>query len=175
MTLQAIYSTVMILLIGIGITTIVYVLFRKWTTGRILVFIYTKERQLKRYAVRPDSQNKLQVGGRAYLFKQDHVFTTRAFFLRETFPALIFDEGRPSPVDMYTRSPGGGVSSAELSEILGDQTVRDFVSATRNGPSAQALKNAIMMGTMISIGGSVGGVYILFTVFPGLTASFGGG
>ncbi len=159
---------------GVGLTTLLYLLYRRLVRGKIICYIYNKNRVIYRKAIRPDEIGLLSVNGRAYYYQESQVMTTQGFLLREPTPALVFEEGKPNPINLFeqTVNPLGedDISSNELSRILNDATVRDFVQA-QSKVSLTELKyliigvGLVLLVTMIGVGywlkgidlGAVGG------------------
>lgn len=127
--LVSLFNTVYVIFIGIGVAAVAYYFYRRWTRGRVVLFIFSKNRNFYRKTARPDGSNVLAVKGKAYLYKEDRVLLTTSFLLKESSPCLVYAEGRPSPVDLFSRTPQDGITDSELSDIMNDDTIKDFVSA----------------------------------------------
>lgn len=149
-------------LAGVGLMSLVYVAYRHFVRGKIICYIYNKNRFIYKKAARPDELGLLHVKGRAYYYRENEVLTTKGFLLSEPFPALIFEEGRPNPVNLWQKraNPLGAedVSSMELSKILNDGTVRDFVEA-QSKISLQQVTGIIVVTGLILLAAVVGTGY----------------
>src|SRR3990172_1585002 len=94
---------IILFLSGIGVMTLVYATYRHYVKGRIICYIYNKNRFIYKAAVRPDPEGLLHVKGKAYCYRAEEVLTTKGFLLSEPFPALLFEESHPNPVDLWKR------------------------------------------------------------------------
>lgn len=153
--LVSLANTAYVVLIGIGIAAIAYFLYRRWTRSRVVLFIFSKNRHLYRRTARPDKSNVLKVGAKSYIYSEDRVLLTSSGFLRESSPCLVYAEGRPSAVNLFGRTPQDGITDSELSDIMNDDTIRDFVSAQGNVQPRQI--RDLVLGTAILLAVAVGG------------------
>jgi hypothetical protein len=144
----------------------IYYLYRRWTKDRIVLYIFAKNRKLYKKAVRPTEDNGiLHVGGRAYHYKEDKILHTTSFLLKELSPCLVYAEGRPDPIDLYARTPNSIVDSSELSDILGDNTVSQFVSAQSGIDPKQILQGVVAVG-VISVVTVAGATWMILQRLP---------
>jgi len=165
--IQLIYTAMFLILAGIVISSVTFMFFRKWTRGKVLVNIYTRDRRLQRHLIRPTDLGKIQVGkAKAYLYKEAEVHFTRLFFIGESFPTLTYVESKPTPIHIDSLTPVGGVSSSELSDIMNDDTVRDFVSSTQAGPSPKDMIRVMFRLAILQLMGTAVVVYAITELLP---------
>jgi hypothetical protein len=138
-----------LVLLGIALTVGAYLLYRRWAAGRIVVYIFTKERTFYKRAVIPGSLNELSIDGSTYVYDEKSVFYTPGFLLKEAKPALIFHKDNPTPLDLFSKTRKSGYSSAELGEMMNDSTVRDFVSAQSSLQPKQIMTAIVVMGLAV--------------------------
>lgn len=147
---------------GIGLMTLVYLAYRHFVRGKIICYIYNKNRFIYKKAARPDELGLLHVEKKTYYYRENEVLTTKGFLLSEPFPALVFEEGRPNPVNLWQKraAPLGAedLSSMELSKILNDGTVRDFVEA-QSRISLSQVTGIIVVTSLILLAAIVGTGY----------------
>ena len=160
-----IYGYTFLFLAGIGVLFLVYLVYRRWTKGKIICYFYTPDRSLFRKSIRPDPDlHILEHSKRAYIYRQDRVLMTPGFLLKEPTPALFFDLGEVHPIDLFGKTPkrgDDGVSSAELSSILNDGTVKDFISAQGKHTVGQVLYTQVIGFGLIILAVGIGAYYIL--------------
>ena len=153
--LVSLINTAYVIFVGIGLAAVAYYFYRRWTRGRIVLFIFSKNRGFYRKTARPEG-NILNVGGKAYLYKEDRVLLTNSFLLKEAVPCLLYAEGRVSPIDLFSKTPNDGITDSELSDIMNDGTIKDFVSAQGQVQPKQIRDLMLVMGLVlvVAIGGS---------------------
>ena len=135
------------LLFGLIIAFVLYYFYRKYTRGKIIVHIFSKDRTMQRYAVRPGELNELQVGDMAFTYDETAVVYSPGFLLQEEKPTLMFFEEEPSPINVYARrSRSEKTSARELSRMMNDATVRDFVAAQQSFNPKSVFTAVIAMG-----------------------------
>ena len=159
-----IYGYTLLFLAGIGVLFLAYLFYRRWTKGKIICYFYTKDRGIYRRSIRPDDLGTLKHKGRAYVFKQDKVLMTKGFLLREPTPALFFSESEVHPIDLFKKTPDrgeGGISSTELSSMLNDATVRDFISAQGKYTVSQVMYTQLLGFALLLIAVAAAAYFII--------------
>ncbi len=152
--LVSLFNTIYVIFIGIGIAAIIYYFYRRWTRGRVVLYIFAKNRKLYKKTARPTGNNILKVGKKSYLYKEGMVLLTSSFFLKESSPCLVYAEGRVSPIDLFSRTPPDSITDSELSDIMNDATIRDFVSA--QGAIQPKQIRDLVVGTAIVLAAAIG-------------------
>ena len=135
--LQLTYLYLSLVLGGVGLTIAFWFFYRQKTRGKVICYFFNKSRRFYRKALSPTSIGVLEYNGKAFSYDEAHIVYTPAFLFREPFPSLIFNEDKPNPLSLNffeadivpMESPDGEISTSELSKILNDGTVRDFVNA----------------------------------------------
>ena len=139
------------LFIGMIMAGIIYISYRKYTKGKIIVYIFTKDRTLFKKAVKPGSLREIQVADRTYVYNEECVIYTTHFMLKEIKPALLYHEDNPNPVNPYTGQIESVVTSTELSKMMNDATVRDFISAQSAFQPKQIVGIVVVMALLQAI------------------------
>lgn len=148
-----------------------YIIYRRYNSGKVVCIIFNKKRAIYRKAVRPTLEGILNIGEGSYYFTEAQVFYTHHFLLREATPALIFEEGSPDPIVLYEHTQDSIISSAELSKIMNDRTVGEFVAA-QSGVNVQRLwMTVVVMGVVTMLVVLISSYFTLdaLGVFPDLS------
>jgi len=168
---------IVFLLSGMGLISLLYYGYRRFVRGKIILYIYNKNRIVYRKAVRPDSLGMLNVNGHSYYYKETEVLTTPGFLLKEPTPALVFEESKPNPVNLWQKRPHPlgeeDISSSELSQILSDGTVRDFVQAQSKINLTQVTGIVVVVGVILLVAIIGVGYWITGTAIPVIGSGIG--
>ena len=193
-TYVLIISLLLFLFAGMGIISILYMSYRKITKGRIIVYIYTEDRQLKRYTARPDAQGLITINKRTYAYRERAVLRTTGFLLREPTVALLYKESKALPAEVINHKDGSvaiadretepldpyedfetgkmgeeDLSADELASILNARIVREFVQAMNKVGPQQIALIVIGMGLVSALISSTATYYIVkFLVLPAI-------
>ena len=160
-------SVFLYLLVGWIFLIGLYFVYRNWTTKRVICFVFNQQRSLYKQAVKPDIDGLLHIKGRTYHYNHQMVFYTNGFLLKEPAPALLFAEENENAIDPFTKRPKAAFSATELSEILNDKTVRDFVQAQSGISPKQIVTAILIMGLVVSGVSLIGTMMLMGQINPG--------
>lgn len=105
------------LISGLVLAGVLYWAYRKGTTGKVIVWLYTKNKKLVRYATRPSSDGLINIRGGSYHYNDHAVIYATAFLLKETVPTLFFVEGKQNAVHPFNPT----IATTELRENLAEK------------------------------------------------------
>lgn len=149
-----------------------YLAYRSYSSKRIICYFFNRQRRLYQKKVKPGDDDLLHVGGKTYHYNEKNIFYTNGFLLKEPAPALLFEESKPDSLSLFTKVPDSVFSSTELSEVLNDKTVTEFVRAQAGISPKQIITAVITMG-IISSGISVTGMWLIMEG-PNIAKTAGG-
>ena len=163
-----------LVILGALIAAATYFFYQKYLSGKVVVQIHTKDRVVYRKLVKPGPLGELHLDGNTYVYNENAISYTPTGLLRQLKPFLEYHQDNPAPIDVYNKSKRTGVSSAELSDMMNDQTVKDFVSAQSSIQPKQIITAVIAMGLAViaTIGVST---YYTMTDGEGLSRLIAGG
>ena len=180
--IAVIYASFFTVILMLGVAIIGWFFYRRWTSGKIICFIFNKERHIYRIPLKPDSQDMLTYKNRKYFYNESAVLYTPGFLLKEPTPALLFAEEVPDPVNMFALEEDSGgyseerqrTSATELSSILDTKMVQDFVQAQSAIQPKQMLTSIFIIGGALAVLMIGGFYYMLQQLGPTIGGVAGG-
>ena len=138
-----------------------YFFYRKSINNKIIVQVFSKDRTMKKYAVTPGPLNEIVVGDMTFTYDETAVVYSPGFMLNEDKATLLYLEEEPDPINVYTkRSKSDKISARELSRMMNDATVRDFVAAQQSFNPQSVFIAVIGMGVANILATAVAAMYI---------------
>ena len=156
MNIESIQNGSLLVLAGMAVTVGFYLWYRFYYSGRVILILFNQKRELKRRSAKPTSRGELTIPEGTYMLEEAKVFHTKAHFFREMTPSLIYQENNPHQIDIFSITNTAAYSAQELSRIMNDKTVEDYVNATRGVNPKQ------LMYTTLAIGGVILLVLVVF-------------
>lgn len=149
------------LIFGFATALAAYYMYRKGNRGKIIVQVFSKDRTMRRHGVRPGPLNEIVVGDMTFTYDETAVVYSTAGLLSEEKPTLLYFEEEPDPINVYLkRAKSEKVSARELSRMMNDATVRDFVAAQQSFNPQSVFTAVIGMGIANMLATGVAAWYI---------------